>query len=106
MKQRTIVTGILVLCLLAGMFAAGCTSQNPGNAPEQPASQQPAVTATQPAEAGGPQGTPAAEVSPAAPDQGLVSNDAGDAVSQADAISSIQETNLTSDSPDLGDILP
>jgi len=106
MKPTAIAAGILILCLMAGMLVAGCTSQNPGNAPAQTNPQQPAVTAAQPGEVTGPQGTPAGEVSPAAPDQGLVSDDAGDLAAQADALTSVQETNLTSDSPDFGDILP
>jgi len=43
---------------------------------------------------------------PAAQDDGLVSDDGGVSTSQADAISSTQETNLTDDSPDFGDIMP
>jgi len=102
MKQKTIATGILLLCLVTTLLMAGCMSQNTGSG-----SGQPAVTAAQPQEAGGaPQGTPAAEISPASPDQGLVSDDVGNAVDQADAINTTQETNLTADSPDLGDILP
>ena len=106
MKQRTIASGFLVVCLVTVLFIAGCTSQNQANTPGQPAGQQPAVTATQPAESGGPQGNPAGGVSPSAADQGLVSDDTGTVAAQADAISGTQETNLTSDSPDLGDILP
>ena len=40
------------------------------------------------------------------PDQGLVSDDAGNAVAQADAFNAMQETNSTPDSEDFGDIMP
>jgi uncharacterized protein YceK len=100
------ITGFLVLCLMTCLFMSGCMSRQQENAPEQPAAQQPTITISQPAGAGGPQGTPAAEGTPAAGDQGLVSDDSGDTTLQAGALDSARETNLTSDSPDLGDIMP
>jgi len=108
MNQKAIVTGIMALCLIMVMFMAGCTSQSQGNAPSQTPAQQPVVTLTQAAGAGGQQaqGTTAAEVSPAAPDQGLVSDDAGNAVAQAEAFNATQGTSAVPDSEDFGDIMP
>jgi len=99
----------MALCLIAVMFMTGCTSQSPGNAPAQATAQQPAVTTT--AAAGPPGGqqaqvTPAAEGSPAAQDQGLVTDNAGDAVAQAETFNATQETNSPPDSEDFGDIMP
>jgi len=103
MSRRIPAAGFLAICLVTAIFMAGCMSQN---APGPTAAQQPVVT-PQPPEQGGPQvTTPAAEVSPAAPDQGLVSDDAGNIPSQAETFNASEGTTLASDSPDLGDILP
>jgi len=98
MNRKVMVMGCLVLCLIAVMFMAGCTSQNKGNAPSQTTAQQPAVTT--------PQATPAAMVSSAAADQGLVSDEAGDIAAQADAFNATQGMNSIPDSTDFGDIMP
>ena len=106
MNQKVIVTGIVVLCLIAVIFIAGCASQNQGNAPSQTTVQPPVVTTTQASGSAGPQGTPASGVSSAAPDQGLVSDDSGNAVAQAEAFNAALESNSTPDSEDFGDIMP
>jgi len=98
MNRKVMVTGCLVLCLVAVMFMAGCTSQSQGNAPPQTTAQAPAVTT--------PQVTPAAVVSPAAADQGLVSDEAADIAAQADAYNATAGMNSTPDSTDFGDIMP
>jgi len=97
MNRKVIVTGSLVLCLVAIMFMAGCTSQNQGAAPVQTPTPQPAVTTQQ--------ATPVAVVSSAAADQGLVSDEGSDVAAQADAYNSTA-TNSTPDSTDFGDIMP
>ena len=71
------------------MFMAGCTSQT---APEQTAAQQPAVTTPQPVEQGAT--NPAAEVTQAAPDQGLVSDDTGNIPAGADTFNATEGTTL------------
>ena len=53
-----------------------------------------------------PQVTPAAEVSQAASDQGLVPDESGDAVAQAEAFNTTQASNPAPDSTDFGDIMP
>ncbi len=50
--------------------------------------------------------TPAAEVSSSAQDLGLVSDEAEDAVNQAEAFNTTQATNASPDSQDFGDIMP
>jgi hypothetical protein len=44
--------------------------------------------------------------SPAAPGQGLVPDDAGDAVAQAEAFNATPQTTSAPDSEDFGDIMP
>ena len=101
MKQITKATGFLVLCLITFMFVAGCMSQN---SPEQPATQQPAVTTSQPVEQS--VTTPAAGVPGGVPDQGLVSDETGSVPVEVDTFNATEGTTLSSDSPDLGDIMP
>jgi hypothetical protein len=116
MKHITVITGLCIACLLAGILVAGCTSQDTGNAPVQtPVPQitgQPVVPAT-PEVTSAPEGT-----SQDAPDAGLISDAAGDqagsdqsSVTMAADIpaapsSGTAEQNVTSESADLGDILP
>jgi hypothetical protein len=119
MKHTTVITGLCIACLLITcILVAGCTSQNAGNAPGQTPVPQPAVTgqSTGPATpaityatAGTPQGNP---------DVGLVSDNAGDQLgsdhgnvtmaSETPAVPPANNTeqNVTSESQDLGDILP
>jgi hypothetical protein len=106
MNRKAIATGIMALCLITVIFMAGCTSQSQGNASLQTPAQQPAVTIMQAAGSAVPQGPSAAEGSSAATDQGLVSDDVGNAVAQAQAFNATQETNSTPDSEDFGDIMP
>jgi len=96
----------VALCLVTIIFMTGCTSTNQGSASSQTTVQQPTVTSTQAAGSASSQGTPAAEVALAAADQGLVSDEAGNAVAQAEAFNATQQTNSTPDSEDFGDIMP
>ena len=101
MNRRVLLAGFLAICLVTAILMAGCTSQN---APQQTTAPQPAVTTPQPVEQG--VTNPAAGVTQAAPDQGLVSDDTGNVPSQAETFNATEGTTLNSDSPDLGDIMP
>ena len=101
MNRKVLFAGFLAICLVTTIFMAGCTSQS---APQQNAGQQPAVTTPQPAEQG--VTTPAAGATQAAPDQGLVSDDTGNVPAGADTFNATEGTTFSSDSPDLGDIMP
>ena len=100
------ITGLLTLCLITVMFMAGCTSTSQETTPAQTTVQQPVVTSTQSAGSVSSQITPAAEVSSSAQDLGLVSDEAEDAVNQAEAFNTTQATNASPDSQDFGDIMP
>jgi ABC-type Fe3+-hydroxamate transport system substrate-binding protein len=102
MNKMIMVTGIVALCLVIFIVCAGCTSQTSGTTASQTTGSQPAVTTQQ---ATG-QVTPAAEVFQAASDQGLVPDESGDAVAQAEAFNTTQASNPAPDSTDFGDIMP
>lgn len=108
MMDRTAPAMVLMaLCLATVLFVAGCTSQGQGPAPQTPA-QQPGVTITQAPVSGGQQAqaSSAADVSSSAPDQGLVPDDTGNAVAQAESFNATQQATSAPDSEDFGDILP
>jgi len=107
MARITPAMVLMALCLVTVLFVAGCTSQGQGPAPQTPV-QQPGVTITQAPVSGGQQAqaSSTADVSSAAPDQGLVPDDAGDAVAQSEAFNATPQTTSAPDSEDFGDILP
>jgi hypothetical protein len=107
MKKTIMVTGIVTFCLVIFMVCAGCTSQIHGTTAPQTTGSQPAVTTPQTAGQGtAAQVTPAAEVSQAVSDQGLIPDESGDAVIQAEAFNATQASNPAPDSTDFGDIMP
>ena len=105
MNQKIVITGFLVVCLIAGIFAAGCTSKNAGPAEQTPAP-QPSVTSVQPTETVNAQAIASEGLVSETTDQGLIADDAGSLASQAEVLNATQDTTLTPDSVDLGDIMP
>jgi PBP1b-binding outer membrane lipoprotein LpoB len=106
MMRKMTITGILILCLITAVFMAGCTSATQETPPSQTTVQQPAVTSTQAPGTVNAQITPAAEVSSAAPDLGLVQDDSADVVAQTAAFNTTLAANSSPDSEDVGDIMP
>jgi len=105
MQQKILITGFLVICILAGMLAAGCTSKNAGTAAQTP-DQPPAVTSGQPEGTVSTPGAATTDLVAETADQGLVAEDAVSLQSEADIVNITQDANMTPDSVDLGDIVP